>query len=94
MRRVVASSPYRKDLKRAGKSNYSRVIDDELPAVIDALANGEILAPSFRDHSLQGKMKGCRECHIKPDFLLVYSYVGDEWLILKRLGTHSEIFGL
>ena len=43
---------------------------------------------------LLGNMKGYRECHIKPDLLLIYSYIGDEWLRLERLGTHADIFGL
>ena len=94
MRRVVESSPYRKDVKRTGKGIHSKVLEEELPAVIEALSNGEILPPSFRDHPLHGNMKGYRECHIKPDLLLIYSYIGDEWLRLERLGTHADIFGL
>ncbi|MBR1439299.1 MAG: type II toxin-antitoxin system YafQ family toxin [Synergistaceae bacterium] len=94
MRRVVESSPYRRDVKRAGKGIYSSAVNEELPAVINALAECKVLPPAFRDHQLRCNWKGSRECHIKPDFLLVYSYIGDEWLRLERLGTHSEIFGL
>ena len=99
MRRVVESNPYRKDIKRTGKGIYSIVLEEELPIIIEALSiealsNGEILPPSFRDHQLHGNMKGYRECHIKPDFLLVYTLEGDDLLILERLGTHAEIFEL
>ena len=94
MRRVVESSPYRIDIKRAGKGMYSKTLDEELPAVIDALAKDETLPLSYKDHQLHGNWKGSRECHIKPDFLLVYEYIGDEWLRLERLGAHAEIFGL
>lgn len=94
MRHVIESRPYRRDIKRAGRGIYSRIIEEELPEVIYALANDEILPVSFRDHALHGNWEGSRDCHIRPDFVLVYRYDGDEWLTLQRLASHSEIFGL
>ncbi|MBR0184477.1 MAG: type II toxin-antitoxin system YafQ family toxin [Synergistaceae bacterium] len=94
MRRVVESSPYRKDVKRTGKGIHSKVLEEELPAVIDALANDRTLEPKYRDHPLHGALNRSRDCHIKPDFVLVYTYLGDNFLRLERLGTHADIFGL
>ncbi|MBD5080947.1 MAG: type II toxin-antitoxin system YafQ family toxin [Ruminococcaceae bacterium] len=64
-----------------------------LEKVIAILADGKPLPDIYKDHSLIGDFKGCRECHILPDWLLVYE-VNDEELILylTRTGTHSDIF--
>ncbi len=94
MRHVVESRPYRKDIRRAGKGRYKYALDNELPKVLDALANDEPLPASCRDHPLHGMWEGSRDCHVKPDFVLVYTYIDDDVLRLERLGTHSEIFGL
>jgi mRNA interferase YafQ len=53
----------------------------------------QFLAASYHDHSLTGEWTGCRECHIKPDLLLIYKKEGNDKLILARLGSHSELFG-
>ena len=94
MRHVVESRAYRKDLKRAGKGRYAKVVDEELSGVIDVLAEDILLPVWYRDHPLHGMWEGSRDCHIKPDFLLIYTYEGDDVLRLERLGSHSEIFGL
>ena len=94
MRRVIESRPYRKDLKRAGRGVYRYVLDDELPDVIDMLANDIPLPPKNHDHPLHNNFEGFRECHVKPDFLLIYTYEGDDVLRLERLGDHSRLFGL
>ena len=60
--------------------------------VITTLANNEILEPKFKDHKLVGDYDGTRECHIEPDWLLVYINSKDE-LILVRTGTHADLFG-
>ena len=58
------------------------------------LAMDEPLPPKYKDHSLSGEFVGCRECHIQPDWLLVYQKEGqDLYLILVRTGSHSDIFG-
>ncbi len=94
MRRVIEGRPYRRDLKRAGRGIYRGAVDDELPDVINALANDIPLPPKRKDHPLHNNFEGFRECHIKPDFLLLYSLEGDDVLRLERLGSHSELFGL
>ena len=59
------------------------------------LANGEVLAPKHKDNPLSGDWVGHRECHIQPDWLLVYRYDNDVLVLtLSRTGTHSDLFGL
>ena len=80
----------KKDLKLAKKQNKNL---DKLFEVIDILANGGTLDAKYRDHDLTGNYKGTRECHIEPDWLLIYEIRGDVLvLMLYRLGSHSELF--
>lgn len=66
---------------------------DKLFEVINILANGEKLDTKFKDHDLSGSYKGTRECHIEPDWLLVYEIDNNALvLMLYRLGTYSELF--
>lgn len=87
---VRPSSRFQKDLKRIQKRNYDMSL---LTAVIKKLADGEELPPKNRDHQLVGDYAGCRECHIAPDWLLVYEIDGSELILyLTRTGTHSDLF--
>jgi mRNA interferase YafQ len=64
-----------------------------LPAVLDRLAADRELDPKLKDHALTGEMAGFRECHLRPDLLLVYAKAEDRpSLILMRIGSHSELF--
>ena len=84
------TSQFKKDLKLAKKQNKDL---GKLFEVIDILANGEILDAKYKDHSLTGNYRGTRECHIEPDWLLIYEIRGDVLvLMLYRLGSHSELF--
>ncbi|WP_196793727.1 type II toxin-antitoxin system YafQ family toxin [Mobiluncus mulieris] len=66
---------------------------EEVFAVINRLANGETLEAKYQDHELSGKYKGTRECHIEPDWLLVYEIHRNTLvLMVYRVGTHSELF--
>ena len=87
---VQFTGQFKKDLKLAKKQNKNL---DKLITVVDILANGETLDAKYKDHSLVGKYKGTRECHIEPDWLLIYE-VHNEVLVLmlSRLGSHSEVF--
>ena len=78
-----------KDIKLAKKQNKNL---DKLLKVIDLLSNGEKLEAKYRDHDLSGNYKGTRECHIEPDWFLVYEIRNDVLvLMLYRLGSHSEL---
>ncbi|MFI3164667.1 MAG: type II toxin-antitoxin system YafQ family toxin [Bacillota bacterium] len=87
---VKFTTQFKKDLKLAKKQNKDI---DELFAVIEILANGEKLDVKYRDHTLSGGYSGYRECHIQPDWLLVYAVKNEILtLILYRVGSHSELF--
>lgn len=94
MRKVRQSKAYRQDFRREMRGKNARVLEDELPGVIWSLTNGFPLAVSYQDHRLSGSMKIYRECHIRPDLLLLYRYEGDEWLVLEGLGSHAELLGM
>lgn len=84
------TSQFKKDLKLAKKQNKDL---GKLFEVIDILANGETLDVKYKDHSLTGNYRGTRECHVEPDWLLIYEIRGDVLvLMLYRLGSHSELF--
>ena len=87
---VRPTSRFQKDLKRIARRGYNTEL---LTAVIKKLANGEPLAQKHRDHALMGDYAGCRECHITPDWLLIYEISDDTLLLyLTRTGTHSDLF--
>ena len=84
------TNQFKKDIKLAQKQGKNI---DRLFAVVDVLAGGGVLAPKYRDHELSGDYKGCRECHIEPDWLLIYEIDnGLLILMLNRVGSHSELF--
>jgi mRNA interferase YafQ len=93
MRTIERPVTFRRDYKREAKGQYRAVIDTELPAILIALANDRPLDAKYRDHALGGNWSGHRECHIKPDLLLIYRKLGDDILELVHLGSHSELFG-
>ncbi len=87
---VVSSNRFKKDLKLAIKRGYKIEL---LETVVDQLAAGKTLDEKYRDHLLIGGYNGFRECHITPDWLLVYQIKEDELiLLLARTGTHSDLF--
>lgn len=79
---------FKKDLKICQKRNYNLSL---LKNIIDTLRIPEPLEIKNLDHDLKGNYKGFRECHISPDWLLIYRYNG-EYLELSRTGTHSDLF--
>lgn len=87
---IKYTSQFKKDLKLAKKQKKNL---DRLFEVIEVLASGGVLDAKYRDHSLVGKFQGVRECHVEPDWLLVYEIKNDVLvLMLYRLGSHSELF--
>ena len=87
---VKFTNQFKRDLKLAKRQNKNL---DKLFEVIGILADGGVLDAKYRDHDLSGDYKGTRECHIEPDWLLVYEIRDDVLvLMLYRLGSHSELF--
>lgn len=90
MYNIVATSKFQKDLKLAKRRgcNISLLTD-----IIRTLAEGKPLPVKNRDHKLSGDFSGCRECHITPDWLLIYEIDGENLILyLTRTGTHSDLF--
>lgn len=89
---VVLSNRYKRDLKRLAKSGVNL---RKLEATIHIIASGAILPMKYRDHELKGKLTGVRECHIAPDWLLMYANKNDNLvLVLLRTGTHRDVLGI
>ena len=89
---VVYSAKFKKSLKKVLKQGKNI---DELKSVIDKLTLKEELDPKFRNHKLidDKNYKDCYECHIKPDWLLIYQYIDNELLLLlTNTGSHSDLF--
>jgi mRNA interferase YafQ len=90
MLEIVPSNQFRKDLKLAGKRGLKLEL---LQAVVNTLASEQPLDAKYRDHSLTGAYRGFRECHIEPDWLLVYRVdQGELELFLFRTGTPADLF--
>ena len=89
-RDIVWTTRFKKDYKNIMKRNLDITLLDE---AIRILARSDILPQQYNDHSLSGNWKGFRECHIAPDWLLIY-YVEENnlVLVLSRTGTHSDLF--
>ncbi len=87
---IVPSGRFKRDLKIARKRGYDLSL---LGKVVDMLAAGCELPEKYKDHSLSGNYIGCRECHITPDWLLIYEISDGELILyLTRTGTHSDLF--
>jgi len=90
MYKIVATNKFKKDLKLSIKRGYNIDLLDE---VVTMLSNGIPLPEKNKDHALFGNYVGCRECHITPDWLLIYQISNDELILyLTRTGTHSDLF--
>ncbi len=89
---IKLSKRYKKDIKRLSKSHYNMT---RLEDVVDQLLCGMRLSDEYGDHELHGKLKGTRECHIGPDWLLRYTKDGDHLLLLLiSTGTHRHVLGI
>lgn len=87
---IKFTTRFKKDIKLAKKQGKNL---DKLFIVVEKLANGEVLEQKYRDHALTGNYFNTRECHIEPDWLLIYEII-DEVLVLslQRIGSHSDLF--
>jgi len=92
MRRIEWTTAFKRDFKRE-KGGQRGKLEQLLAAAVELLAADEPLPTAYRDHPLTGNWKGCRDCHLKPDLLLLYRKPDPEVLQLVRLGSHSELFG-
>lgn len=90
MYEIVASTKFKKDLKLAIKQGLDISLLNE---IVVMLQNGIPLPAKNKDHALTGNYSGCRECHIQPEWLLIYEISNKELILyLTRTGTHSDLF--
>lgn len=87
-RSIRLASQFKRDLKK----QYLLLVSPEWADVFGTLIRGGVLDEKYKDHPLTGQLNEFRECHVKPDLLLMYAIQGNE-LFLARLGTHSDLFG-
>jgi mRNA interferase YafQ len=90
VRTFSRTSQFRKDVKRAEKRGKDLA---KLKAAMERLIDGEPLPPEFKDHPLRGNFAGSRDCHIEPDWVLIYTLTEkDAHVRFERTGTHSDLF--
>ena len=86
---IVRTTQFKKDFKRVSKQNID--FRDTFIEVVQMLCNAQPLPERFQDHPLSGNYTGYRDCHIRPDLVLIYKSNEDS-IILVRIGSHSEVF--
>lgn len=85
------TNQFKRDYKRESKGQYRSVLEPAFLEILNELVSERSLAESYRDHALSHNWKDHRDCHIKPDLILIYRKPNDETLQLVRLGSHSEL---
>lgn len=88
MKQLFQTTQFSKDVKRMQKRGKDL---EKLKIIVRKLANNDPLDPRHRDHPLSGEWKHCRDCHVEPDWILIYTDT-NECLRLERTGTHSDLF--
>ncbi len=93
MRTIERSSAFKGDFKKVkANPSHKKNLDELLSTILELLLTDEVLPKSNRDHALSGNWEGYRECHIRPDLLLIYRKQDNKTLRLARIGSHSELF--
>jgi mRNA interferase YafQ len=93
MRTIKYTNKFKKDYKREKAGQLAKKVESLLNETTDLLKVDIPLPDRYSDHQLSGNLGDCRECHIRPDLLLIYRKPDDSTLELVRLGSHSELFG-
>ena len=91
MRKIERTSQFRRDYKREARGQHRASLDANLVPILVALADDQPLESQHHDHALSGGWKDHRDCHVKPDLVLIYQKHGADTLRLVRLGSHSEL---
>jgi mRNA interferase YafQ len=91
MRRIEQTGQFRRDFKREAKGPHRRTLDSDFLGVLGQLVIDQPLAERHRDHPLTGEWKDHRDCHVKPDLVLIYRKPDAAVLQLVRLGSHGEL---
>ena len=91
MRAIERTSRFKRDYKRESRGRRRRDLDERLAAIVRALASDEPLEPRHRDHALGGPWADFRDCHIRPDLVLIYEKPDARTIRLVRMGSHAEL---
>ncbi len=91
MRTIDFTGRFKRDFKRAMKGQHGRTLEANLRAVITLLVAGTPLPANLRDHASTGNLKDHRDCHLRPDLVLIYRFLEDDVVQLVRIGSHSEL---
>ena len=91
MRMIKPTAQYKRDFKREKRGQHKIYLEKKLFEVLQLLTIDKELPQSMHDHALNGNFKDFRDCHIKPDLVLIYRKIDDNILELVRLGSHSEL---
>jgi mRNA interferase YafQ len=91
MRTIKFTNRFKRDYRREKSGKHGKKLDALLEGVINLLAADKLLPPNAVDHPLIGELNDCRDCHVKPDLILIYRKTDDNALELVRLGSHSEL---
>ena len=91
MRTIRFTNRFKKDFRREKSGRHGKYLEEELGSVLRKLQTDEPLAARHVDHALTGAWSDCRDCHVRPDLILIYRKPDDVTLELVRLGSHSEL---
>lgn len=91
MRTIRRTKQFKKDYKRESKGRHAKHLDEILRAAVTLLVSDAPLPPAQRDHGLTGEWQDFRDCHLRPDLVMIYRKPDEEHLDLVRLGSHSEL---
>jgi mRNA interferase YafQ len=91
MREIKQTAAFKRDLKREAKGPHKEFLARYFVQLVQALANDEPLGTHHRDHPLAGEWKDHRDCHVRPDLVLIYRKPDSSTLQLVRLGSHAEL---
>lgn len=93
MYEIVFAKSFRKSIKGILQSKDHNIIEERVECIIEIIRHGKTLDPKYKDHALHGVFNGYRECHVKPDVLLLYEVDQQRFLItLINIGSHTELF--
>ena len=91
MRTINRTNAFKRDYKREQRGQYRETLDADIRTVVGLLIADSRLPDRYQDHTMRGQWGDCRNCHVRPDLVLLYRKIGEGRLELVRLGSHSQL---